>query len=187
MNLSFFEKNLQFLTFQRNILAALSFLMAIALVCTSAFLFFKNERIIITPPVVEKEFWVDSNSVSPTYLEQFGCFLGQLLLSKSAYSASMQRAILLRHTDPSYIGIFKKHLVEEEEILKKQNSAYVFYPVEVKVNAQTLEVLLIGDRLLFVAGKEVSSKREGYLLQFAYLGTKLFLKNFSLNEGSTNV
>lgn len=118
MTLLFLEKKIGFLIFQRNVFAAFSFLSAVAIIILSSFLFFKQERVVIVPPVIEKEFWVDSQHVSPTYLEQFGYFLGQLLLAKSSQSAASQRTVLLRHTDPSYVGTLKKRLVEEEEILK---------------------------------------------------------------------
>lgn len=111
-----------------------------------------------------------------------GCFLGQLLLNKSAYSASIQRSVLLRHTDPSYSGALKQKLCEEEEILKKQSTSYVFYPTEVKINIEKLEVIFIGDRQTFVAGKQVSEEREGYLFQFSYTGSKLLLKGLSAHE-----
>ncbi|WP_068470643.1 type IV conjugative transfer system protein TraE [Candidatus Protochlamydia phocaeensis] len=186
MNQVFLEKNIQFLIFQRNIFAAISMLLSIALILSSVFLFFKSDRIVIVPPVIEKEFWVDSNGVSPTYLEQMGCFLGQQLLTKSAYSAPMQRAILLRHADASYIGILKQKLLEEEELLKKQSTSYVFYPIETKVNPKTLEVILNGERQVYIAGKQISTDKEAYILQFNFSGSKLLLKRVAFFDRSSD-
>lgn len=179
MNRVIFEKNLQSLEFQRNVFLGISILLAIGTIILSSFLFFKRERIIIVPPVIEKEFWVDSQSVSPTYLEQLGLFLGQLLLGKSSQSAASQRSILLRHVDPAYAGALKQRLIEEEEILTKQNASYVFYPVDIKVNPSEMSLTLIGDRQLFVNGKQISSAREDYTLQFSYLGSRLLLKGIT--------
>ena len=184
MNKSFFENHLGFLLFQRNFLLSISFLLAIALIVLTSFLFFKQERIVIVPPVVEKEFWVDYQGVSPTYLEQFGYFLSQLLLAKSPQSASNQRTVLLRHVDPSYAGILKKRLIEEEEQLKKQNASYVFYPVDIKIDPKQMSLLLIGDRQIHVSGKEISSARESYLLRFSYSGSRLLLKEV-ITEGKS--
>ncbi|HEY4832933.1 MAG TPA: TraE/TraK family type IV conjugative transfer system protein, partial [Waddliaceae bacterium] len=131
MKKEFLEKTTQYLRFQRNILAALSFLLSVSIVLLCTFLFLKRERVIITPPVVEKEFWVDADKVSPTYLEQYGCFLGQLLLSKSAQSALMQRTVLLRHADPSFAETLKQKLFEEEQVLQKQSASYTFFPVTI--------------------------------------------------------
>lgn len=182
MNRLVFEKSLQFLEFQRNVLIAISLLMAIGVIILSSFLFLKQERIIIVPPVIEKECWVDSNNVSPTYLEQLGLFLGQLLLGKSSQSAASQRSVLLRHADPSYSGALKQRLIEEEEVLRKQNASYVFYPIDIKVDTAQMSLTLIGDRLLFVAGKQVSSEREEYTLYFSLLGSKMLLKGITSNR-----
>ncbi len=173
------DNALKTLTFQRNIFVGLSFLLSSGVIVLSLFLFTKSEKIIITPPVIEKEFWVDGKAVSPTYLEQYGCFLGQLLLGKSVQSAHTQRTVLLRHADPTFAGALKNKLMEEEETLRKQNSSYVFYPIEVKVDPYKKEVILIGDRLLFVAGKQISQERESYLLSFSYLGSRLLLNGIS--------
>ena len=104
MKMSVLDANLRGLYYQRNIFAAVSILLGIVLVVISCFLFVKRERIVVVPPVVGQEFWVDGNTISPTYLEQFGVFLGELLLNKSAQSALEQRTIILRHTDPSFSG-----------------------------------------------------------------------------------
>lgn len=182
MSQAFLEKNTKFLLFQRNVFVALAFLLSVIALVLAVFLFFKQDRIVISPPVIEKEFWVDAKQVSPTYLEQFGYFLCQLLLTKSSQSAASQRSVLLRHTDPCYAGILKQRLIEEEEILKKQSTSYVFYPFEIKVNPEEMSLLITGDRQVFIGGKEISKEREGYLLRFTYTGSRLLLTEISLNK-----
>ncbi len=168
--------------FQRNSFAALSFLLAVSVVLLTSFLFLKRERVVITPPVIEKAFWVDTNRVSPTYLEQYGCFLGQLLLSKSAQSAPAQRSVLLRHTEPQFFETLKRKLFEEEQTLQKQDSSYTFFPAVIQVDAKNNEVLIEGDRVSYVSGRQVSSEREGYVLQFKYTGSRLLLSGVSAKE-----
>lgn len=182
MNRSFLEKTTQYLRFQRNIFAALSLLLALSLVILTTFLFLKRERVIVTPPIIEKEFWIDSNKVSPTYLEQYGSFLGQLLLGKSSHSAPSQRTILLRHADPAFVDVLKQKLLEEEELLQKQSASYTFFPVSVHVNPETNQVLLEGDRIFYVSGNQVSSEREGYILSFNYSGSRLLLSGVTAKE-----
>jgi conjugal transfer pilus assembly protein TraE len=132
--------------------------------------------------MIEKEFWVDSRGVSGSYLEQFGGFIGQLLLSKSAQTAQNQRAILLRHTDPSFSTLLSKKLGEEEQKLLKENASYVFYPIEARSNPKTNEVLLIGDRTIYVSGTSISSERVRYILSFSNQGPRLLLKGITLSE-----
>lgn len=171
MKKDFLEKTTQYLQFQRNIFATLSFILSLSIVLLGALLFLKRERIVVTLPVVEREFWVDADKVSPTYLEQYGCFLGQLLLGKSAQSAPGQRNILLRHADPGFAETLKRKLFEEEEVLQKQSASYTFFPVIIQANAKKNEVLIEGDRVFYVSGKQVSCEREGYILNFHYTGS----------------
>jgi conjugal transfer pilus assembly protein TraE len=125
---------------------------------------------------------MDGSGVSATYLEQFGVFLGQLLLNKSSQSASEQRNIILRHTEPAFLGLMKQRLIEEEEMLKKQSSSYTFYPIEITIDLKRMEVKLTGDRIAFAGAKTVSSKRETYILSFVYDGYRLFLKGVEALE-----
>jgi conjugal transfer pilus assembly protein TraE len=179
MDRIFFERNLNSLLVQRNFLVGLTTLLAIGLILASSFLFFKTERIIVVPSVIEKEFWVDSNAVSATYLEQFGLFLSGLLLNKSAHSADLHRTVLCRHTEPSYLAILKQRLIEEEETLKKQNASYVFYLNNIFVDPELLTVTLLGDRQFFIAGQQTSSENSGYTLHFTYKGARLLLNGIS--------
>jgi len=176
MDRIFFERNLKNLLVQRNFLIGLSLMLVTCLILASSFLFFKKERIVVVPSIIEKEFWVDADSVSATYLEQYGFFLGQLLLTKSPHSADIHRAVLCRHTEPGYLAALKNRLVEEEEILKKQNASYVFYLNNIFVNLELLAVTLVGERQFLVAGQKTSIENCGYTLHFIYTGSRLLLK-----------
>lgn len=182
MNSDYLKKNLSTLTFQRNIFLSLTFILTIPLLVLSIFIFQKNDRIIISPPTIEKEFWVESNRISPTYLEQFALFLGQLILTKSPQSATPQRTVVLRHVDPSVYGEINKKLSEEEKKLIKQQASYVFYPIDIRVDTSNLQALLAGDRIFYVGGKSVSTSRENYKLSFVYSGGRLLLKEISNEE-----
>ena len=177
------QQNIHHLTHQKNLFAWLSLLLALGVIALSLFLFTKKERVVIVPPVVEKEFWVDSYTVSSSYLEQFGVFIGQLVLGKSVQSAPSQRAILLRHTSPSYAGPLRQKLIEEEEFLKKQNASYVFFPSQVRVNPTQMEVHLTGDRAAYSGGVQVSLNKEHYILSFSYVSGRLLLTGISSQDG----
>ena len=45
-----------------------------------------------------------------------------------------------------------------------------------------MSLLLTGDRLVFIGGKEASKEREGYLLRFNYSGSRLLLKEITLEK-----
>jgi conjugal transfer pilus assembly protein TraE len=94
--------------------------------------------------------------------------------------------VILRNAHPSFFGELKKKLLAEGEMLKKQNASYVFFPIELSVNAHKLEVTLLGDRVFYVAGQQISSEREMYKLTFVFNGSKLLLNGISALEKNSN-
>lgn len=175
MKTEFFDETFHSLRNQRNFAVVLICILSLCLVLSCSYLFFKNERIVIVPAIVEKEFWVDSNHISPTYLEQFGCFLGQLLLTKSSYTAEAQKKVLLRHVDPLYSSALLERLEKEQVILAKGNSSYAFFISGIEVSPETKSVLLKGNRIFSIAGKTLSEEKESYVLGFSYKDSRLLI------------
>ena len=179
MNSEVLNHNIQSLRYQRNVLLAFAMIISLALLISLTLLIFKRDRVIIVPSVVGKEFWVDANSVSSSYLEQQGVFLSKFILEKTSQSAASQREIVLRHTDSGFAGILRKKLIEEEEMLRKQNSSYVFFPIDVQVDPNKMEVRIIGERIVYVSDKPISKEKEQYVLGFVFTGTGLLLKSLT--------
>jgi conjugal transfer pilus assembly protein TraE len=175
MKSSIFEENFIAMRKQRNFLLVICCLLIFPLILVSSFLFSRAHRIVIVPPIVEKEFWVEPNTVSATYLEQFGSFLGQLLLTKSSYTAETQKKILLKHVDPLYSHTLIERLDKEQELLARDQSSYVFYVTGIEVSSNTYRVLLMGNRIFSVSGKVLSEEKESYVLEFNYRGGRLLL------------
>lgn len=183
MRIDVAAKSQAYLRFQRNAFAGLSFILASAVTVQGAYLFSKKERVIVTPPNVDRAFWVESNQVSPSYLEQYGVYIGELLLSKSDRSAARQRDLLLQQVSPGFSSLLRQKLLDEETLLKKQSAAYVFYTSDIIVNPRSLKASLKGDRVFYSSGKEISKQEETYTLSFEYRAGKLLLSGFQ-REGS---
>lgn len=182
MNRDTLKSGQRLLLFQRNLFLCLTLILSVSTVILSSFLFLKQERTLICPPVIERAFWVERNKVDPTYLEQFGAFISGLLLGKSTHTSPSQRNDLLRHTDPSFSATLKKKLLAEEEMLNQQNAAYVFYPKTIRANPNALEVTIEGERTFFVGESIVSQSSEAYTLTFRYSGGRLLLNGIKAKE-----
>lgn len=176
------QNTLRALTVQRNIFLSIVFLLLLAVLALSALLFTKTERVIVIPANLEKEFWVEGNTVSPTYLEQMGCFIGDLLLTRSPASADMQLTILMRQTAPAFVPILSKKLAAELTKLKKDNASYVFFRTKVIVDPQNQSVTLEGDRALLLGDKVLSNMRESYRLGFINFGGRLLINSIERSE-----
>ena len=176
------EYTFRSLNIQRNILLATTFALLILSLSLSLLLFNKTEKVIIVPSSLEKEFWVDGSFVSPSYLEQMGCFVGDLLLTRSPASSAMQLTILMRHTDPSFASILGTKLSAELARLSKDNASYVFFRVKANVDLETNSVILEGDRTLFLGDKVLSTSREQYRLGFSNHNGRLLLNSIDRAE-----
>jgi conjugal transfer pilus assembly protein TraE len=176
------EHTLRSLTVQRNMFLAIMCALLILSLVLALLLFRKNERIVVLPAVVEKEFWVEGNAVSPSYLEQMGCFVGDLLLTRSPASSDMQLAILMRQTDPSFAPLLRSKLNAELAKLSKDNASYVFFRTKVVVDPDHSNVTLEGDRTLLLNEKILSTTRERYRLGFTNFGGRLLLASIEKVE-----
>lgn len=176
------ENTLRALTLQRNIFLAIVFLLLLVMLVLSILLFRKTERVIVLPAVVEKEFWVEGANVSATYLEQMGCFIGDLLLTRSPASADMQLTILMRQISPEFLPILSNKLAAELTKLKKDNASYVFFRTKAVVDPYSLSVTLEGDRTLFLGDKVLSTSRESYRFGFTNFGGRLLLASVERGE-----
>lgn len=168
MRSSIYISKLLAVTKQRDVLLPMCAILSVTQLLTLGFLFFKKERVILIPPVVNQPMWIDGYAVSPTYLEQMGVFLGQTLLSNSVQSLQAGRDMLLRFVHPSVYTHFRQHLIEEEAHLQKQQGSYHFHVCSVTVDPGTNSVLLEGDRASYIGDRRIDQAREKYRLTFAF-------------------
>lgn len=182
MNHACHTTNVQHLTFQRNVSLALSLLLGLALLGVTTLLLFKTERVVVIPQGCEKEIWIEKNRVSNHYLERQAEIIISLLLNKSPATISNQREFLLTLAEPSFYGPLKRKLMEEEKMLKKQGASFVFIPLEITADNETMKVKVVGDRMTYLGEKKVESKREQYIFAFRFNGTTLLLTEIERNE-----
>lgn len=163
---------------QRNMLFPIVLLMGFSQVVLLLLLFWKDDRILFMPPVLDKPFSIQGSSYSASYYEQMGIFLVNLLLSKSAETAEQQHQLLFKYVDPELLGVFKRDLLEEVESLKKDSAGYVFYPIETKVNLGNKSVWIKGERHTYVGAQRIDVSKEAYRLSFVQRGHLLYLRYF---------
>lgn len=163
---------------QRNMLFPIVMIMGVSQLLLIMLLFWKDDRTIFVPPVLDKPFSIHGSSYSASYYEQMGLFLCNLLLTKTTETAEQQHQLLFKYVDPELLGVFKRDLMDEVETLKKDNAGYVFYPTETKVNLGNHSVLLKGERHTYVGTQRIEVSKESYRLMFVQRGHLLFLRYF---------
>ncbi len=135
-----------------------------------------REKTIITPPVVNKAFWVRGEEFSPEYLEQMAVFFAGLALTYNPDNVHHQAALFLRYADPTAYGALAARLEGDAEKIKRSRMSSAFYPQEVRIRDQ--KVALTGQLVTLVGGKITSERQATFLIGFARRNGQLFVKTF---------
>lgn len=163
---------------QRNsYLVMLCGLLALCLMLTTLCFYLANrEKVIITPPVMDRTFWVTNSEVSPDYLTKMTVFYSGLRFNVTPDSADYQRQLLLRYTDPCFYGEFNDQLVAERDRIIQQHVTTAFYPVATEINAKALTVIITGDLISSVGTTELPPQRVAYQWQYRFNNGQLLIK-----------
>jgi conjugal transfer pilus assembly protein TraE len=180
MNRLFEQTRISYLVSHRNILAGLcSVLLAIVLL-QSIFLFFRHERVIVSPPELHQSYWVEGDRFSESYLEEMAVFFAHLLLDVSSESLLYQGEVILRHVDAESYSRIRTKLFADAAQLKKENATSRFQPKKAIVSRDSMEVKLKGTMTQYVSGKDVSSYEETFVVRFSAKNGTIYLKDFAL-------
>jgi type IV conjugative transfer system protein TraE len=107
-------------------------------------------------------------------------YFSRLLLNTTGSSASARREAVLGLVDAEAYSSFQHLLLDEEEKIKKNNFITLFNPVQYDIDADKLQVNIIGDLRVFQGKEQVKESRKSYHLQYAFSGKtgKLLVKEF---------
>jgi conjugal transfer pilus assembly protein TraE len=180
MNRLFEQTRISYLVSQRNILAGLSSVLLVVVFLQSIFLFFRHERIIVSPPELHQSYWVEGNRFSESYLEEMAVFFAHLLLDVSSESLLYQGDVILRHVDAESYSRIRTKLFADAAQLKKENATSRFQPKKAIVLRKSMEVQLKGTMTQYVSGKDVSSYEETFVVRFSAKNGTIYLKDFAL-------
>jgi len=174
------------LKFQRNTVAGLCAILLGINAVQSLCLFFRHERVVITPPQLSQGFWVEGNRFSPQYLEEMALHYAHFLLDVTEKTVLFQGEIILRYVVPESYGAFKAKLLEDEKQLKANHFSTRFAPSDVVISPEQLKVDVSGEMMSYVGDKKISQVRETYRLQFQSQSGRLLIKDFTLLKSDRN-
>jgi conjugal transfer pilus assembly protein TraE len=127
-----------------------------------------RERIILSPPSLNKDTWVTSSSASPEYLSRMSLFFSELALNLTADNVDYQQELLLRYVDSSYYVALKPKLVAEADHIKKDHISTAFFPVDLKVDSKHNEAVVTGDLKSYVGDTALPTKRISYRIVYRF-------------------
>ncbi len=176
MKLDFLRYTITTLLSQRKLLMMGCGLLLASTCLLSLAVLFKHERILVVPPHIQRNFWVEGKTFSKEYLEEMGVYLSKLFLDLSPSSLHYNHETLLKYATPEAYGALKKQLLKEEEHYQSLQLSTHFKPIEVIADPETLEVNVKGVLTSYIAGKQVSAIPETLSLHFTERGRGLLLE-----------
>jgi len=166
-------------------LRSVTLLLGISLVITTLMLSVKNERILLVPPQMTKEFWIERDRVSPEYVEQMGVFIATLVGNLSPANAEFNVNMLVKHyLDPgSKNPEAMRELLGQAAYIKKNNITQAFFPSSISiVDSANMKVRVEGSNIINIGTARISGEKVSYLIKFNARDYKLYVEEFMIES-----
>lgn len=178
MRTDFYIENIGKLIKQRNTSLVFASLILITNILLGAKLLFHSDRIVIVPPEIRKEFWIEGARASSTYLEQMSLYFAKQMLDMTPETAGEIRTTILRHVSSDYYATLSQKLIEQEQYLKEHSITTVFFPKSVRVDEKHKLAKVTG-QIKQMVGKEITKEEEHtYMLKYQYDGVRFLISSF---------
>ena len=117
-------------------------LMGACLLCALVLMFnmVGRDRVVVTPPSIDKTFWVSKDRVSSFYLEQMGSFIAYLTLDVSPQSIDWKKTMLLQYVSPDVYGALQTRQDLEADRLNRLNATTQFSVAQLLPNEEAMNV-----------------------------------------------
>jgi conjugal transfer pilus assembly protein TraE len=137
-----------------------------------------RDRVIVTPPSIDKTFWVSKDRVSSSYLEQMGSFIAYLTLDVSPQSIDWKKTMQLQYVSPDVYGVLQTRLDLEADRLRRLNATTQFSVAQLVPNEEAMNVTLKGRLATFINGTRTSDIDKEYVAEFEFKGNRVQIRNF---------
>ncbi len=180
MKAQFLAKEYNQLTSQRNRLFYVIGVLGVVNILLAATVYFMigKERVIVVPPVVSNDFWVATDSVSDSYLEQMTSFFSSLVLNVNPSNFSKRSEQLLQHVDPLSYAIVKAEMTEQEVDINRRALTSAFHPMSFKIDRKNLTVEVKGELRLLSGNTPIGSGTQSYQIRYSNRNGKLYILDF---------
>lgn len=166
-------------------LRSVTLLLGISLVVTMLMLSVKSQRILLVPPQITKEFWIERNRVAPEYMEQMGVFVATLIGNLSPTNAEFNVNMLIKHyLDPARSNPeVVRELLGQAAYIKKNNMTQTFFPSSISVvDRDNMKVRVEGSNIINIGTGRVSGEKVSYLIRFNTRDYKLYVEEFTIDS-----
>ena len=135
-------------------------------------------RIVVTPPKIEKSFWITDNTASGEYIDQMAQWVSYLTLDVTPDNVQYKSDLLLKLAHPDYHGALQQKLRVNAEKIRRDNAATSFDIRTVRAAPDALAAVLTGQLKVLINGTPVKNEIRHYLARFDLDGGKAQLIQF---------
>jgi len=139
----------------------------------------KQDRVLISPPVITESFWLDSNTVSESYLRQIGDYFIKTAMTVTPNTVESQYQYILNNVYPEYFGDVKGQLLRRGNDVKNKGISTVFISKSYDIDMQTLTVNVRGDLIVITGRNRTDPMPKHFAAQFIYEHDRLYLKEIN--------
>ena len=176
MKYNYATKRLTNYEYQRNVLLGLNGVLLVLSLILSICLFFKRERIVVLPPEVRREFWIEGNRFSPEYLEEMAAYFLHLSLDVNQSTLPYNTEILMRYADSATCNYLRDKYERDIQKLKKNDASTNFEIKELTVYPDQNVVRAEGTLNRYCGSKMIKSSQETYEVQLKTYRGRLFFQ-----------
>lgn len=135
-------------------------------------------RTVVTPPKIEKSFWITDNTASGEYIDQMAQWVSYLTLDVTPDNVQYKSDLLLKLAHPDYHGALQQKLRVNAEKIRRDNAATSFDIRTVRAAPDALAAVLTGQLKVLINGTPVKNEIRYYLARFDLDGGKAQLIQF---------
>lgn len=136
------------------------------------------ERVVITPPKIEKSFWVTPEGASKSYLEQMTYWYAGLALTTTKSTGEFQKKLFLEYASPEKRGKLEVEANERLSFLEKNNASTTFSVQSLQADENLMRVSVTGELDTYVQDKRISTRHVIYAMGFKIINGKFYVDEF---------
>lgn len=148
-----------------RLVTPLALLVAFASIAVNFYLIL-NEKTVVTPPVVERGYWIAGGRANQEYLADMGDFVLQTLKTTSPGKVDFENKKILQMVNPENYAQVKTDLDAEAIRIKSNNLTTVWEPQTVDVDVDGLRVTWSGVLKKWVADKPMPPATRTFYVDF---------------------
>lgn len=179
MKFDYANKRIVNFEYQRNVLLGLTAILLLLLLITSLNLLLRNERVIIIPPEIRREFWVEGNRFAPEYLEEMAVYFLHLSLDVNQNTLAYNTEILSRYADVETGNYLRAKYEKDIKKLKQNDASTSFEVKEVTVFPDRSIVRAEGRLNSYIGTKRIKDIQKIYEVRFRTYRGRLFFKEIT--------